>query len=110
MKPTDVIASWGTYATKIFESSGLTLSRPRVDLREAARMWSRGKVGTLEELAVRLELAPRSFGSGRANRRLALLEALALHFENRVNRSDPNDQVEFEALASGPGPGLAGPP
>ena len=115
VKPTDVIASWGTYATKIFESSGLTLSRPRVDLREAARMWSRGKVGTLEELGTRLELAPRSFGalranSGRANRRLALLEALATFFENRPDRSDPNEPLEFSALASGPGPGLAGPP
>ena len=110
-KPTDVIASWGTYATKIFESSsGLALARPRVDLREAARMWSRGKVGTLEELAARLELEPRSFGSGRANRRLALLEALATFFENRPDRSDPNEPLEFAALAPGPGPGLAGPP
>jgi DTW domain-containing protein YfiP len=94
VKPTDVIASWGTYATKIFESSGLALSRPRVDLREAARMWCHGKVGTLEELGVRLDLAPRSFGSGRANRRLALLEALARHFENRVERSDPHARPE----------------
>ncbi len=110
VKPTDVIASWGTYATKIFESSGLVLSRPRVDLRDAARMWSRGKVGTLEELAVRLELSPRSFGSGRANRRLALLAALATFFENRTERSDPNEPTEISALAPGPGPGLAGPP
>jgi len=110
VRPTDVIASWGTYATKIFESSGFELSRPRVDLREAARMWCRGKVGTLEELGARLELEPRSLGSGRANRRLALLEALAHHFENRTERSDPNDEVDFWPLASGPGPGLAGPP
>jgi DTW domain-containing protein YfiP len=109
VQPTDVIASWGTYATKIFESSGLSLSRPRVDLREAARMWCRGKVGTLEELAVRMELTPRSFGPGRANRRLSLLEALANFFENRTERSDPND-VGLSSLASGPGPGLAGPP
>jgi DTW domain-containing protein YfiP len=121
-KPTDVIASWGTYATKIFESSGLPLSRPRVDLRDAARMWSRGiagsakrdgangRVGTLEELAVRWELAPRSFGSGRANRRLAILAALATFFENHTERSDPNVLPGFGALAPGPGPGLAGPP
>ena len=109
-KPTDVIASWGTYATKIFESSGLVLSRPRVDLREAARMWCNGKVGTLEELGVRLDLSPRSFGSGRANRRLALLEALAIHFENRPDRSAPNIPMLVGDLAPGPGPGLAGPP
>jgi DTW domain-containing protein YfiP len=118
VKPTDVIASWGTYATKIFESSGLALSRPRVDLREAARMWCHGKVGTLEELGVRLDLTPNDLGLGRANRRLALLEALARHFENSENRTErselarsaPDDGRDVWALAPGPGPGLAGPP
>jgi len=80
-RPTDVIASWGTYATKIFESSGIPLSRPRVDLREAARMWSRGKVGALEEFVAKIEQipAPAPF-EGRAGRRVAELEAIAAYF------------------------------
>ncbi len=80
VRPTDVIASWGTYATKIFESSGIELQRPRVDLREAARLWSRGKVGTLEEFVARIERSPTPLFDGRAGRRVAELEAIAAHF------------------------------
>jgi DTW domain-containing protein YfiP len=107
VRPTDVIASWGTYATKIFESSGLPLSRPRVDLREAARMWTGGKVGTLEAFAECSD--PNILGRGRANRRVALLEAVVARFQNRADRSDPNEPAEIERGGPGPGPGLAGP-
>ena len=77
-RPTDVVASWGTYATKLFEAAGIALSRPRVDLREAGRMWARGKVGTLDDFLATIDrTAPAPAIPGRAPRRLAALEAIA---------------------------------
>ncbi len=77
-RPSDVIASWGTYATKLFDAAGIALSRPRIDLREAGRMWARGKVGTIDDFLVAVDRnAPEPAVAGRAGRRLAALEAIA---------------------------------
>ncbi|HSQ64971.1 MAG TPA: hypothetical protein VLM85_17230, partial [Polyangiaceae bacterium] len=63
---------------KLFEAAGIALSRPRVDLREAGRMWARGKVGTLDEFLATIDrTAPAPAIPGRAPRRLAALEAIA---------------------------------
>jgi DTW domain-containing protein YfiP len=86
--PSDVIASWGTYATKLFDGTVFPLARPRVDLREAARMWCRGKVGTLDELVARIGHEPaEALAKGRAGRRLGQLAATATYFER--NRPGP---------------------
>jgi hypothetical protein len=78
-RETDVVASWGKYATNAFTAAGLRLSEARVDLREAARMWSRGKVGTIDDFlrVVGGGLVWRWSVDGRAGRRLAQIAAIA---------------------------------
>jgi hypothetical protein len=64
---------------------GLPLSGERVDLRQAARVYARGKVGTLDELVARIGLTPSPpAGQGRAHVRLAQIAAIAGHFATPV--------------------------
>lgn len=78
LRETDVVCAWGHYATALFAGMGLPLPRERVDLRQAARVYARGKVGTLEEFVARLGVTPSSpAGEGRANARLAQITAVA---------------------------------
>lgn len=49
----DVVATWGSFATKLFSAAGLPLTAARVDVRDAARSWARGKVGTLDDFCER---------------------------------------------------------
>ena len=53
-RETDVVCAWGHYATALFAGLGLPLPPERVDLRQAARVYARGKVGTLEDFVARL--------------------------------------------------------
>jgi len=96
----DVVCSWGRYATKLFVSSGGHLPASRVDLRQVARAFARGKVGTLEGFAERLAIGaetirmgpascptdqasarhPTNHARGRAGVRLAQIAAIAEHF------------------------------
>ncbi len=77
----DVIVSWGRYATNVFSAGGQKLTDSRIDLREAARSWSRGKVGTLDDFLRTTETrgAPRSdpMMGGRAGRRLGQVASIA---------------------------------
>lgn len=81
VRDTDVVCSWGHYATRLFEGLGLRMPRQRVDLRHAARVYSRGKVGTLEAFVDHLAVtASEPFGPGRANARLAFLATVVRAF------------------------------
>jgi hypothetical protein len=74
----DVVVSWGNYATNVFHAAGLRLANERIDLREAARSWSRGKVGTLEDFLRTIDCAPSPpMTVGRAARRLGQLASVA---------------------------------
>jgi DTW domain-containing protein len=77
----DVVCSWGRYATSLFVGSGGYLPPARVDLRQVARAFKNGRVGTLEGFVEGLGIA-WSPGStrGRAGSRLALVAAVARHF------------------------------
>ncbi len=75
VRPEDVIVSWGRFASKIFVSSGASLAADRVDARQVARTWSRGKVGTMDEFlaAHAPSQALESALRGRAGRRVGQL-------------------------------------
>jgi DTW domain-containing protein YfiP len=73
----DVLCSWGTYATTLFAAEGGALPSVRLDLRQVARVYFKGRFGTLDELFVRLGVAsPPAIGSGRAGKRLGQLARL----------------------------------
>jgi hypothetical protein len=81
VRDTDVVCSWGRYATALFVESGGFLPEVRVDLRQVARDVARGKVGTLDDVH-RSMGSPSTLvaGSGRAGARLGQIVAIAEHF------------------------------
>ena len=81
VRPSDVIASWGHYATGLMAAAGAQVPPGQLDLRRIARTYLGGKVGTVEQLSAAVgatTVAPR--GPGRAGRRLAQLAAVTRHF------------------------------
>ncbi len=81
LRPTDVVCSWGRYATSLFASSGGHLPTDRIDLRQVARTVTQSKVGTLEGFAAGLGIAESSpVVRGRAGARLSQVEDIARHF------------------------------
>ena len=90
VRPTDVICSWGRYASALFASGGGALPPARVDLRQVARAFTRGKVGTLEDLMTRLDLGTRAdLTPGRAGMRLAQVSLVAGYMRDRVEQPRP---------------------
>lgn len=80
IRDTDVVCSWGRYATSLFVATGAFLPAARLDLRQVARAWSRGKVGTLEDFVAGLGVPCSSGpGQGRAGVRLGQIAAVARH-------------------------------
>jgi len=83
IRDTDVVCSWGRYATALFVATGTALPLARLDLRQVARAWSRGKVGTLEEFVAGLGGPPATAdGPGRARLRLEQISAVARHLRS----------------------------
>ncbi len=77
----DVICSWGRYATSLFVESGGHLPRTRLDLRQVARVFTKGKVGTLEGFVEQQRIAPGApVVSGRAGVRIEGVAGVARHF------------------------------
>ncbi|MSP23977.1 MAG: DTW domain-containing protein [Myxococcales bacterium] len=87
VRDTDVICSWGHYATGLFADEGGVLPEARLDLRQIARTFLKGKVGTAEELSARIGTVPQSgLGLGRCGMRLAQLVGLVRHFGSLVTQ------------------------
>jgi hypothetical protein len=81
VRDTDVICSWGRYATSLFVSAGGHLPPGRVDLRQVARAVAKAKVGTLDEYAAEVTIPDgQSLASGRAGTRLSQIAGIARHF------------------------------
>lgn len=81
VKETDVVCSWGTYATKLFIGANGVLPTSHIDVREAARQWANGKVGSPGEVLLKLEMAvPKPMLRGRAGARLSELAAITKRF------------------------------
>lgn len=76
LRPTDVLAVWGSHTPAVLVRAGVRLEGPSLDLRHALRVMASASPGALEDLAERLPHGP-SLGMGRAGRRLALLAVLA---------------------------------
>ncbi len=87
LRDDDVLCSWGTYATALFEAEGGYLPAVRLDLRQVARVHLKGRFGTPDDLLTRLDLgsAP-ALGPGRAGQRLGQLVQLTRFFEDAAAR------------------------
>lgn len=80
LRPTDVLAAWGTYALRLFVDAGGEVPEARVDLRLASRLHAVAKVGTMRAFLDHLGVAaPPPIGEGRAGIRLAEMVAIARH-------------------------------
>lgn len=81
VRDSDVICSWGTYATKLFVAAECVLPPAHVDVREAARQWANGKVGTLAEVVAKIGASPAErLTPGRAGLRLSELATITAAF------------------------------
>ncbi len=73
VRPTDVICAWGPSAPNLMSTSGGALPEEAVDLRAAAKLMTKRKLGGIESYAASLGAPPAPMGPGRAGRRLAML-------------------------------------
>ncbi len=71
--PGDVLATWGSYATRMLRGEGLPLGHAVVDLRRVASMWLRTAPGSIEHCAEQMGGTPPVLGLGRGGRRLGLM-------------------------------------
>jgi DTW domain-containing protein YfiP len=85
VRETDVVCSWGRYATALFVASGGSLPPARLDLRQVARVSTSRKVGTLEAFVESLDVGPTAaLTPGRAGVRLAEVVEVARHFTAQI--------------------------
>jgi DTW domain-containing protein YfiP len=76
LRPDDVLASWGFYASELLLAEGVAIP-PRLDLREAAIRALGRRAGQLEDYVSALEaLVQTPWAAGRTGTRLAAMEAL----------------------------------
>jgi hypothetical protein len=77
LRPDDVLASWGFYASELLRAEGIAVP-PRLDLREAAIHALGRRVGQLGDFVTALGATPLPpWAAGRTGTRLAAIEALA---------------------------------
>ncbi|HEY3357660.1 MAG TPA: tRNA-uridine aminocarboxypropyltransferase [Polyangia bacterium] len=80
-RPTDVVCAWGSSSTQLLRAAGAWLPPGGLDLRQVARCFARGKIGTLEQCLARLGATARPpLGAGRAGRRLGQVVGVADFF------------------------------
>ncbi len=86
IRDSDVICSWGRYGTSLFLEEGGTLPDTRIDLRQAARVLTGKKVGTLDEYFASIE-APMlpAFAAGRGGARLRQIVDITNRFVRIAN-------------------------
>ena len=83
VRDTDVLCSWGTYATSLFASEGGYLPPTRFDLRQVARVFASRRIGTLDDFLASLGLpTARPLAEGRAGVRLGQLVEVVRFMEN----------------------------
>jgi DTW domain-containing protein YfiP len=76
LRPDDVLASWGFYASELLRAEGISLPQ-RLDLREAAIHVLGRRVGQLDDYVAALGAVPaKPWAAGRTGTRLAAMEAL----------------------------------
>jgi hypothetical protein len=83
--PSDVVCSWGRYATSLLVASGGELPRLRIDLRRLSKDLMQRRFGPVESFGEALGVAPPpALASGRAGLRLAQLVAVARYWNNPI--------------------------
>ena len=101
LRPDDVLAGWGFYASELLRAEGIGLP-PRLDLREAAIHVLGKRVGQLEDYAAALgALAVEPWAAGRTGTRLAAMEALAERLRG-ARRGDLRVQSRLAAQVESP--------
>ena len=85
-RPDDVICSWGHFPIGIFERAGGALPTSKLDIRQAARVLMRGRVGTMDAVLETLALGPAEapLGRGRAGIRGAQLARIVRHLSEQA--------------------------
>jgi DTW domain-containing protein YfiP len=85
LRPTDILCSWGCYATKLYLESGGTLPSERFDIRPLAHAVEKRKLGALEDYPLKNDAATLELDltRGRAGLRLARLKAIVLDYTTR---------------------------
>lgn len=81
VRPSDVLCSWGHHAKSLFVEAGGPMPPEQLDLRQVVRTFTKGRTGTLEDLAARFGGAhgSPSLGAGRAGARLGQLVEITRH-------------------------------
>lgn len=74
---TDVLCSWGMYATSLLRKSGGVLPEVRFDLRRLAKQVMKHKVGSMQDVFEEGDRSSENSTSGRAGRRLDQLVRIA---------------------------------
>ncbi len=83
LREKDVLCTWGHYGASLLARSGGWLPEARVDVRAAARMFTRGRAGAVEDFITRLVPMPAvdmRERRGRAGERVAQLVAVTRRF------------------------------
>jgi DTW domain-containing protein YfiP len=102
LRPDDVLASWGFYASELLRGEGVAIP-PRLDLREAAINALGRRAGQLDDYVGALGAPLRSpWAAGRTGARLAAMEALVERLRDacradRAGRGTPvaaNERLE----------------
>jgi DTW domain-containing protein len=76
LRPDDVLASWGFYASELLRAEGVVIP-PRLDLREAAIHVLGKRVGQLDDYVAALgAVSAEAWAAGRTGVRLAAMEGL----------------------------------
>ena len=89
IRESDILCSWGCYATGLMASSGGILPFLRFDLRALAKGLLKRNIGTMEDFLSGIIDAPRSsLASGRAGVRLSQLTRIAKCFSLKFLVSD----------------------
>jgi len=102
LKPDDVLASWGFYASELLRAEGIAIP-PRLDLREAAIHALGRRVGQIGDYLAALGTTPHlPWAAGRTGTRLAAMEALAERLRD-ARRDDLRAPRPAQTAAQGVG-------
>ncbi len=84
----DIVCSWGPHALGLLGTAGVELPKRRLDLRHSARVFMRGRVGTMQAMLETLGIDPAlvaPLARGRAGSRVAQLARMAEDFRVRLD-------------------------
>jgi DTW domain-containing protein YfiP len=102
LRPDDVLASWGFYASELLRAEGVSIP-PRLDLREAAIHVLGKRVGQLDDYVAALgAVSAEPWAAGRTGMRLAAMEGLVARLrgarrnELRLGRHAPTQVKSLE--------------